>query len=353
MTLLAGHDAMRRRAYLATLAATIGVAGCIGTDAPIESGPWADPAANPKKALLFSTADLDWTSEKIYWSSVFRVSDYISDPIDDYYLYYSEDHVYDSQIGLATAPSPTGPFTDQGPIYRDPESSSQTETPSVIYNSSTEKLHLYYHGSYTNTDGSDQSTALATSTDGVNWTKYGVVITVPPDAPGDGHTGYFRPRRLNGRWHGYHLVGGTTQPSFGWSWSDDGKTWTTDWLLSHGNDLLGREDRRIEWSHSNLYKWQGDTYWIGSIAPYGEPEENTPPRTISISRIEPESNYTWLAEKPTPLIIPTEPWETNTIRIPDIYLEGETLYVYYTVNSSIAVAEFDYPDLFASYQPKR
>lgn len=316
----------------------------------------ANNAFQGKKTRLLSPDDLGWTKNNIYWPSLIRASNHITNPINEYYLYFSEDHTQGSQIGLATAPTPAGPFTDHGPVFRDPESSSQTETPSLIYNDSTEKLYMYYHGNYSDTDGSNQKTALATSSEGLNWSKYGIVISVPPSAPGDGHTGYFRPRKLNGRWHGYHLVGGTSNPTFGWSWSDDGKDWTTSWPLSHGNDLLGRNDLRIEWSHSNLHKWRDNMFWIGSIAPYssGRITANSkskiePDRTISISRIDPESNYTRLADQPRPLIKPTEPWETDTIRTPDLYIEGDILYIYYTVNRSIAVAEFDYPSVLTAY----
>src|SRR5690606_1323207 len=97
--------------------------------------------------------------------------------LDRYYLWYSTNHdAGPGGVYLATAPALEGPWTDRGLVFVDTVEGNQTETPSVLWNEATGTFHMYYHQ---NGLGNTQSTALATSPDGVTWTRVGKVIDVP------------------------------------------------------------------------------------------------------------------------------------------------------------------------------
>ena len=78
------------------------------------------------------------------------------------------------------------------PIFRDASIGTQTETPHLFYDDGT--LYMYYHNNdsdFTYDNSPVQNTAVATSSDGVNWTKQQITHTYDPrNFTGTGHTGY-------------------------------------------------------------------------------------------------------------------------------------------------------------------
>jgi hypothetical protein len=188
--------------------------------------------------------------------------------LDKFYMYYSTDHQTDhalSGIWLATAPSEIGPRTGRGRVFIDNAGGITTETPSVIWNPDENLFFMYYQQAQAPGARGDQQTLLATSPDGINWTRVGVFISrLEGESAGDGPTGCFRPRRIGGQWIGYHLMGGTGHPHFGISYSADGRSWWTDPdTLLYGTDQAGA--RQVTWNTSNIDWWMGKEWWIGSL----------------------------------------------------------------------------------------
>lgn len=194
-------------------------------------------------------------------------------------LYYSTNHASTGGISLAEADDVAGPWTQRGVIYTDTVEGRQTETPSVMYVPETGLWHLYYQQSGV---GLTQSTMLATSGDGIAWTRVGTVITAPISGPwpGDGHCGYMVPHRLpGGRWVAYHLRGGAGFPHFAMSWSRDGLTWQTDPRPLGYTAHLVPDNMRTEWNTSYLVRRGETLWWVGLVSDF------TSGTTLHTSRI--------------------------------------------------------------------
>lgn len=205
--------------------------------------------------------------KELIFPSVIRASDYLSTPLDTYYMYYAP-HEQPGGIYLATAPSPTGPWT--------PYSATPLIPRNWVYNSTTahnvshissahviwidNKLYLYYHGE-------NNVTRLATSTDGVNFVPYGVVMTasrfnsIATEAsyarifrytiPGYNNT-YIMLLMVN------HGSGSTGTRKLHLAWSDDGKAWTVRQapLISPASDEGG------QLSSPYYFPWNGRHYVV-------------------------------------------------------------------------------------------
>lgn len=223
---------------------------------------------------IFTRDDSPWllaSNQTLYWPCLVHAKKHYPAAIDEWYLYYSSDHASgQGGIGLATAPHPSGPWTDSGSaIYVDTVEGQQTETPQVVWNEDTNLFHMYYQNKMTN---ADQSTYLVTSPNGVDsWTRLGKVIDVdtPRKLPGDGHTGYARIYRVGKKWVAHHLCGGTAKAHFGVSYSDDG----VDWLMNPriiparanlSGDLMAR---RVTSSSTWPFWWRGSRFAMMSSSP--------------------------------------------------------------------------------------
>jgi hypothetical protein len=193
-------------------------------------------------------------------------------------LYYSTDHAAGAGgVAYSEADQPTGPWTHHPVIYVDTTVDTfQTETPSVVYVPETRLWHMYYQQS--NVEGG-QRTLLATSADGLAWTRQGVALSIPlvggaPDTRWPGqqiHTGYAIPHRLpGGRWLMYHLLAGGDRPYFGQSWSEDGIHWQIDPRpLMYDIHLTHQfAERRIEWNTGYLVEHEGVLWWVGTITDF-------------------------------------------------------------------------------------
>jgi hypothetical protein len=212
----------------------------------------------------------------IYWPWAINLGQYGLDVSgDEWAIYYSTDHsagAGDPGIGLLTADNPYGPYTDRGVVWRDLSGGTQTETPSVIFNEVTGLLQMYYQQAGALGAVGLQSTCMATSPDGLTWTR--VAIThdiVLGKYPGSGHTGYFRPFRFNNTLFGYGLLGSGAFNGFGLSFStDNGITWSFDpRRLAIGADWLadGGVANKIKWSRLVAFEWRGTLWAIFAVGP--------------------------------------------------------------------------------------
>lgn len=274
------------------------------------SGTRVMPGVNPNRKTLVRKSDtpiytntsqaVGFESPTIYWWFVFPAHQFLSNPLAKYYAYYSTDH--DSGQGgifIATSDSPTGPFTQYqasgqgnapgvraGTIFVDNEGAAanksvvvltnvanQTETPSVFFDYSINKLRMTYQagtsstfpvstktGTKTSGNGS-QATLSATSEDGMVWTKdqaFQIDVSASSggvyseNQPGDGHTGYFIPFDVDGRKYAYHLLGSGDIPHFALSCQGPEGKWETDYRgLGYFPNLNSYSPaKRVEWCHS-------------------------------------------------------------------------------------------------------
>jgi hypothetical protein len=188
-----------------------------------------------------------------------------------YRCYYSTDHDPGAGgIAYAEADQVAGPWTHRPVVYVDTVLGQQTETPAVMYVPATGLWHLYYQQQ--NVEAGQRS-MLATSTNGVAWTRQGVALSIPANSlqwvGAQIHTGYMVPTRLpGGRWMAYHLLAGGDHPHFGQSWSDDGIAWRTDPRpLGYGlHQTHGLGGRRVEWDTGYLVQTTAGPWWVGTLS---------------------------------------------------------------------------------------
>jgi len=292
------------------------------------------PRTIEQKSELLNSAALSWTSNDIYWPSVVKADEIFDSSLGTYYMYYSEDHVSGSGIGVAYADNPMGPWTDYGEVlspYTD-----ENETPTAVYDPTNDRLNLYFHSKNI---GITQSTALATtptSGDGTSFSNQGLVLEVPDDTPGDGHTGYLSVSRIGEQWVGYHLMGGTNLARFGVSYSNDGVDWDTDPRpLVNNADITNDINRRIEWSHSNIVNWGGSLRWFGSVSPYSSGGN----RGQKVICTAPMKSTRQLSQTPRTLIEPTQNWEGNGVITPDVLTDGTDSIIYYASGGAIGAVK--------------
>jgi hypothetical protein len=130
-----------------------------------------NPDANPSR----------YPTGEVIFPSIIKASDYFSNPLGAYYLYYAP-HEAPGGIMLAYASTPTGPWTKygSGPIITNNwpghYSVSHVSSPHAIWNPLEGRLFLYFHGENT-------ATRLATSADGIHFTEESKVV-------GCGHFGW-------------------------------------------------------------------------------------------------------------------------------------------------------------------
>lgn len=280
---------------------------------------------------IFSAAQGSFAS--IYYPFVLRVDDLLGSPLGAYYMWYSSDHDTGGPggIGLATAPTRLGPWTNRGVVYVDTVVGNQTETPSVIYNPDdpTTPFWMYYQQ-----NGLDynQSTALAKSADGVTWTRHGKVLDYPhytalpyTEMPGQGHTGYFKPFRIGSLWVGYHLFGGSLS-HFAVSYSLDGLVWQTDpRLLYLNSDLTG--DPAAQFTLLDAVRSRGQVWGFGVQGVAGD-------YGVSVAPVS--ANLRSYLGKPRSLIRSTLPWEGTYIRSHTLLVDEGRTFLYYTTTDGTA-----------------
>ncbi|WP_254280624.1 hypothetical protein [Haloarcula marina] len=316
---------------------TITGSGKIGAEQAVYSRP---RNAVKNRTELVTPGDLSYTSDDQYWPTIIKADEVFSNPVGKYYLYFSGDHGSNSAIGMAYSDNPLGPYTPYGSNPVIDFTSGQDETPRAVWNDQTGELHMYFHTG----SGQAQSTELATSTDGLSFTREGVVLDKQdaPNQPGNAHTGYFQAHKFGSEWFAYHLWGGGDLPRFAVSYSEDGFNWFTDPRpLGYNTDQVGNK-YRVEWNGSTITKFNGTLWWIGQISDMrsgkgGGSSEDKLSHTVHA----PLLNMRQLARQPQTLIEPTETWEGKTSVRDTLRVDGRLFVFYTTDNGTIGGAEIE------------
>lgn len=204
------------------LTSTDGVAWTLAASSPAftsEDVPFAEPGADVSTGFI---AD-DGT-----WTLIFETVNF-TDPW---------------AIGRATAPGPDGPWTiDAEPILvagaEGEWDAGGLSWPSVV---ATDDGWAMYYAAAARPRTPPQGIGLATSTDGITWTKHPEPV-LEPGADWDAN-GVDRPRvqRTDAGWLMIYAAPGTGLNDRGLARSDDGVSWTPD----PANPVLTREDFPIE-----------------------------------------------------------------------------------------------------------
>ncbi len=151
---------------------------------------WSQPAAAP----MFEVAASGWDTSKIAAPSVIYVPSLVGGtvPARPYLMAYTADNGSNTDVGLATAVSPEGPFERIGP-----DGSTTLSAPVLEHGSGAADLdnrkahHPFLHRDssgvlfmwYTGRSTSDDYNVLyATSVDGITWQKFDTTAPGTPDA---------------------------------------------------------------------------------------------------------------------------------------------------------------------------
>jgi len=214
----------------------------------------------------------------IYWPCMIRVPDsvYQANPtLGRWRIYLSTDHDSSTgQVGMmyCNALNPDDPgatwvswrdannsaviFTEGG--------SSQTETPTVVWNPFTRLFHMLYQIR----NGTFQTTKVATSPDGITWTVIGIALANPPsNVAGYSHTGYAKLWLIDGLWVCWSNQGSGTTTSSGVLWySYDGLRFVRDRRRLRGN--LQWTEGTMRTAIGGLFQWRGQLWMTGSATPF-------------------------------------------------------------------------------------
>ncbi len=217
----------RRAVLLGTAAATAGA--LLPASAAMSA-----PAGFPDYQYIgtaFNKANLRYnpTGELIF-PCVRGVYDKISSPLGRYYLYYAP-HDAPGGICLAYGNSLGGQFTEYAAnpivprVWSPHYSVSHVSSPHVIWNASNSKFYMYFHGE-------NNTTRMAWSTNGVNFTYFGVVLHTGV-IPRTTETSYARvfEHTIPGLGNKYVMLFMGMQDGVRrifWGWSADGKTFSFD-----------------------------------------------------------------------------------------------------------------------------
>jgi hypothetical protein len=302
--------------------------------APSLSGPvLAKSPSNP----VFEAADATGF-DTIYWPWVLRVDQHLSSPLGRYYLWFSTNHAgANGKIGLAYSDSPTGPFTFHAQVYQDATSGTETETPSVVWVPEESLFFLYYQQSAPDGAIASQVTCLATSPDGVTWTRVGIVADVPvlTQWPSPAHTGYFRPFRVGAKWYAYSLLRGGNLANFALWHSYDGRAWQPDPRpLGNGHEYLDGTER-IEWNTGAVVELSGRLWWIGNTSDFTSGGGTKVNRVVAAPLAG--DLRSWIGP-PVEVIEPTEAWETTNYNAGGSVLIDDKVHLYYHSNADFGVA---------------
>lgn len=126
---------------------------------------------------------------EVIFPSIVRAADHVDEPLATYYLYYAP-HENPGGISVAYSDSLDGPWEEYAgnplvPARWEPHHDvSHVSSPHVLWNEAEERFFLYYHGE-------NDTTRLATSPDGLDFTYDSVVLTTA-DIPGNSEASYAR-----------------------------------------------------------------------------------------------------------------------------------------------------------------
>lgn len=183
----------------------------------------------------------DQTATSVLWP---YLVDLEAENLDRIGMVWSTDHASlpNSGIWLATISKAdffagTNNWTQHGRIFLDlTDAGYQHETPSVLWDEVNSRWLMYYQLIGVPGAQGSQTTMVATAPKFFSsyptlnsWTRIGIALDVyGTAAPGDGHTGYFKPFKYRGLICGYSLVSGTSNSRRAFWVSNDGVTFQRD-----------------------------------------------------------------------------------------------------------------------------
>lgn len=304
--------------------------------------------------------------ESVYWLSPICVEGLLADPLARYYGYYSTDH--DDGLGgnggifLATADDVEGPWAKRnadgsltggtgdfdGPngtaVYIDP-AAVETETPSVIWMAATGLLHLYYQDQ---TNGG-QYTMLATSQDGLDFTKntgtymvggrpgpaigpYNTTLEVEGDTI---HTGYFNPFFYGEELYAQGLLVGGEYAQLALWHSDDGIAWELDFRAYRYSAHAVANPLQQRTGIGLPFVYQGRLYTLNTVSTFASFGGGAADRFVAVA---PLADDLRTIGKVRQALTPSEAWESDNLRHarPFTAADGQ-LYAFVQFDNNIAV----------------
>lgn len=260
---LGRRQLLRGTALLGAATVSGGLGGLVVGATPAHAAPAGFPTYTYLgQSLNHANLRYNPTGELIF-PCVRGVYDRISGGLGRYYLYYAP-HDAPGGICLAYGNSLAGTFTEYagnpiiGRSWSPHYSVSHVSSPHVLWNTATRQFYLYFHGE-------NSTTRLAISSNGVNFTYHGVVLSTAM-VPNITEASYARVFEhsipaLGSRYvmvyMGYHQVRPGFRKIF-WGWSADGRSWQFDPqpLVSPAGD--GESDL----SGAHLLHRNGTTYVV-------------------------------------------------------------------------------------------
>ncbi|MDQ1652185.1 MAG: hypothetical protein QOI35_1385 [Cryptosporangiaceae bacterium] len=234
--------------------------GTLGLAAPAFAGPAGFPSYQ-YFGMPFDKSKLRYNpSNELIFPCIKDTSGKLTGARARYYLYYAP-HEAPGGICLAYCNSLSGPFTEypNNPIVKNVWSPyysvSHVSSPHVIWNDSTKRYHLYFHGE-------NSATRMATSADGISW-AYASRVLSTANIPGSTETSYARvfEHTITGKGNRYVMLfmvvtSGTRKIHYGWS--ND----LTNWSFSTTPLLRPEWINQIDISGPQLMRRNGTAYVI-------------------------------------------------------------------------------------------
>jgi hypothetical protein len=276
----------------------------------------------PDDYVVLPQADSGLTS--VYYPWVIDMQGKNDDAPERWAMYYSTDHdAAEGGIGLAFSPSPAGPFIkyQTGPIYSNTTGGIRAETPAVMWNEDEELFFMYTHGYAV-----PQVTALATSSNGIDWTHVGIVLSPYTETNHGSHTGYLKPFRLGKSWFGYSICKGGDYSMGALSYSKDGRTWVMDPRpFLYETQWHGLNDYKFHLANALPFIWRGEMWTFLSYGEFGS-GATTPSRWTYIAPLAADGRS--LRGRPLPVLTELVTGETQMDVFTCIVEDQGTLYAY-------------------------
>lgn len=242
-------------------------------------------ATNPNRVAYSGTTPTNWENlgykltlsamrdnmapklkQTIYMPWVVRVPAGTLNKMGEYYMYWSTDH--DNNTGgifMAYADHPEGPwipyYHPSGWVFNDGGAGrgNQTEIPVVVWFAG--KFHLYYQNKGSSLSPALQAVFVATSLDGLTWTKTdNGIYPTNLDMPGSMQPGYHSVNNMGERLVAFLNISGGEYSRQGMAHSMDGLTWTIDKELHAGRvNISGSNTYRNIWS-PRLFTWKNELW---------------------------------------------------------------------------------------------
>lgn len=273
----------------------------------------------------------DWEKgNDIIFPCVICAETYLDEPLDKYYMYFAP-HDPPGGIGVATAPSPFGPWKKWGdnPVLScsNPErANSHISSPHVIWQPKEKCFLMYFHG-YREWphQNATQATGLAYSSDGLFWMvdDRPVLDADENSTWDDNELSYARITPVDSTRYILLYMGRNkirSAPALGFAMSEDGRIWRKSEIPF----LAPNQVTQAFISSGHLIKYKG--YWLVFYVDETCEAKNS---TIHLL-VSADKGYTW---KVIPKIL--EPgsffqWDRERVHDPFAFLHEDFLLLYYS-----------------------